>query len=183
MRARAAMSSISIRRCSRTHRATTWTRTSSGLRTTADGWTSTTTRRPTGKRYGSSSPHRTNARCGLFAGDRATPGEELPGEFCPMKSFVWMVAVSLSLAALPAQAQTAIQPGLWEVTDKTTMEGVQAMPSSSKRVCVKGGEAILERLLYPSPEDFAKHGCTFTPGAKQAGIFKATTVCPATDHT
>ena len=67
-----------------------------------------------------------------------------------MKSFVWMVAVSLSLAALPAQAQTAIQPGLWEVTDKTTMEGVQAMPSSSKRVCVKGGEAILERLLYPS---------------------------------
>jgi uncharacterized protein DUF3617 len=100
-----------------------------------------------------------------------------------MKSFVWMVAVSLSLAALPAQAQTAIQPGLWEVTDKTTMEGVQAMPSSSKRVCVKGGEAILERLLYPSPEDFAKHGCTFTPGAKQAGIFKATTVCPATDQT
>ncbi len=100
-----------------------------------------------------------------------------------MKSFVWMVAVSLSLAALPAQAQTAIQPGLWEVTDKTTMEGVQAMPSSSKRVCVKGGEAILERLLYPSPEDFAKHGCTFTPGARQAGIFKATTVCPATDQT
>jgi len=100
-----------------------------------------------------------------------------------MKSFVWMVAVSLSLATLPAQAQTAIQPGLWEVTDKTTMEGVQAMPSSSKRVCVKGGEAILERLLYPSPEDFAKHGCTFTPGAKQAGIFKATTVCPATDQT
>lgn len=100
-----------------------------------------------------------------------------------MKSFVWMVAVSLSLAALAAQAQTAIQPGLWEVTDKTTMEGVQAMPSSSKRVCVKGGEAILERLLYPSPEDFAKHGCTFTPGAKQAGIFKATTVCPATDQT
>lgn len=100
-----------------------------------------------------------------------------------MKSFVWMVAVNLSLAALPAQAQTAIQPGLWEVTDKTTMEGVQTMPSSSKRVCVKGGEAILERLLYPSPEDFAKHGCTFTPGAKQAGIFKATTVCPATDQT
>ena len=100
-----------------------------------------------------------------------------------MKSFVWMVAVSLSLATLPAQAQTAIQPGLWEVTDKTTMEGVQAMPSSSKRVCVKGGEAILERLLYPSPEDFAKHGCTFTPGAKQPGIFKATTVCPATDQT
>ena len=57
------------------------------------------------------------------------------------------------------------------------------MPASSKRLCVKGGEAILERLLYPSPEDFAKHGCTFTPGAKQASVFKATTVCPATDQT
>jgi hypothetical protein len=63
------------------------------------------------------------------------------------------------------------------------MEGVQAMPATSKRVCVKGGEAILERLLYPSPDEFAKHGCTFTPGDKQAGVFKATTFCPATDQT
>ena len=100
-----------------------------------------------------------------------------------MKSLVWTASVSLCLAAGGAAAQTAIQPGLWEVTDKTTMEGVQPMPETSKRVCVKGGEAILERLLYPPPEEFAKHGCTFTPGAKQAGVFKATTVCPATDQT
>jgi hypothetical protein len=100
-----------------------------------------------------------------------------------MKPFVRLAAIGLVLAAASARAQTAIQPGLWEVTDKTTIEGVQAMPSTSKRVCVKGGEAILERLLYPPPEDFAKHGCSFTPGAKQAGIFKATTSCPATDQT
>ena len=100
-----------------------------------------------------------------------------------MKPFVKLAAIGLMLAAASARAQTAIEPGLWEVTDKTTIEGVQAMPSTSKRVCVKGGEAILERLLYPPPEDFAKHGCTFTPGAKQAGIFKATTSCPATDQT
>ena len=100
-----------------------------------------------------------------------------------MKSFVIVTASIAVLIAGPANAQTAIQAGLWEVTDKTTLEGVQPMPATSKRLCVKGGEAILERLLYPSPEDFAKHGCTFTPGAKQAGVFKATTVCPATDQT
>ncbi len=100
-----------------------------------------------------------------------------------MKAFVMAAAVvGVSLAAGPVRAQTAIQPGLWEVTAKTTMEGVQPMPSTSKQVCVKGGEAILERLLYPPPEEFAKHGCTFTPGAKQAGVFKATTSCPATDQ-
>ena len=97
-----------------------------------------------------------------------------------MKWHVQAVFIVL-LAAGPAAAQTAIQPGLWEVTDKTTLEGVQSMPSTSKKVCVKGGEAILERLLYPPPEEFAKHGCTFTPGPKQAGLFRATTSCPATE--
>ena len=88
----------------------------------------------------------------------------------------------MALVAGAAHAQTAIHAGLWEVTDNTTLEGVQPMPATSKRVCVKGGEAILERLLYPTPDDFAKHGCTFTPGAKQPGVFKAKTVCPAKDQ-
>jgi len=100
-----------------------------------------------------------------------------------MKSFFVFAAVAGALIAGSSQAQTAIQAGLWEVTDKTTLEGVQPMPATSKRVCVKGGEAILERLLYPTPEDFAKHGCTFTPGPKQAGVFRATTVCQPTEQT
>ena len=97
-----------------------------------------------------------------------------------MKGFAPAVLIGLLLAG-PATAQTAIQPGLWEVTDKTALEGVQSMPATSKKVCVKGGEAILERLLYPPPEEFAKHGCTFSPGPKQTGLFRATTSCPATD--
>src|SRR5262245_27653912 len=100
-----------------------------------------------------------------------------------MKSLVWAASMSLCLAAGTAGAQTDIQPGLWEVADKTTREGGKPMPETPKRVCVKGGEAILERLLYPPPEEFARHGCTFAPGAKQAGVFKATTSCPATDQT
>src|SRR5262249_15394068 len=105
--------------------------------------------------------------------------ERLPS----MRSHVVFAAVAAVVFVGPSHAQTAIQAGLWEVTDKTTLEGVQPMPATSKRVCIKGGEAILERLLYPTPDDFAKHGCTFTPGPKEAGLFKATTVCPPTDQT
>ena len=67
-----------------------------------------------------------------------------------MKSFVMGAALSLSVVAASAHAQTAIQPGQWEVSDKTTMEGVQPMPSTSRQVYIKGGEATLERLLYPA---------------------------------
>ena len=80
-----------------------------------------------------------------------------------------------------AQAQTALQPGLWEITDKTTLEGTQPTPQASRQLCLKGDEATLERMLYPPPEQFAKHGCTFTPGPKQPGLFKAKTVCPPND--
>ena len=100
-----------------------------------------------------------------------------------MKRSVIAAAIAATLVTGPTFGQTAIQAGLWEVTDKTTLEGIQPMPSAAKRVCVKGGEAILERLLYPTPDDFAKHCCTFSPGPKQPGIFKATTVCPPTDET
>ena len=100
-----------------------------------------------------------------------------------MKRSVIAAAIAATLVTGPTFGQTAIQAGLWEVTDKTTLEGMQPMPATSKRVCVKGGEAILERLLYPTPDDFAKHGCTFSPGPKQPGIFKATTVCPPIDTT
>jgi uncharacterized protein DUF3617 len=100
-----------------------------------------------------------------------------------MKCSVIAAAIAATLVTGPTFGQTAIQAGLWEVTDKTTLEGMQPMPATSKKLCVKGGEAILERLLYPTPDDFAKHGCTFSPGPKQPGIFKATTVCPPTDET
>ena len=100
-----------------------------------------------------------------------------------MKRFLIAVAVAAVSLVGPVHGQTALQAGLWEVTDKTTLEGMQPMPSTSKKVCIKGGEATLERPLYPTPDDFAKHGCTFSPGPKQPGIFKATTVCPPAGET
>ena len=99
-----------------------------------------------------------------------------------MKSSVVISTVIVLSLVGSAHAQTALQPGLWEVSDKTTMEGVQPMPATSQRICLKGGEATLERLLYPAPAEFAKHGCSFAPAPGQPGIFKATTTCPATDQ-
>ena len=89
--------------------------------------------------------------------------------------------IALSSVANDAQAQTALQPGLWEVTDKTTIAGTES-PAASQRVCLKAGDATLERLLIPSPEEFATRGCMLQPAPKQAGIFKATIACPATDQ-
>jgi hypothetical protein len=99
-----------------------------------------------------------------------------------MKSLLIPAAFAAILMAGQAHAQTALQPGLWEVTDKTTLEGVEPTPATSRQVCLKGAEASIEHLLYPAPEDFAKHGCTFEPAPKQPGIFKAKTVCPPSDQ-
>lgn len=99
-----------------------------------------------------------------------------------MKMFAVAAVVMVSLAAGPAGAQTAIQPGLWESNDKTTMEGMQPIPATSKQVCLKANEAQLERLLFPTPEEMAQHGCKYQEGAKQAGMLRATLSCPPTDQ-
>jgi hypothetical protein len=93
-----------------------------------------------------------------------------------------LAVVAIWLAAAPVQAETAIQAGLWEATDKTTMEGVQPIPAVSRQVCLKAGEAYLERLLFPSPEEIAQHGCKYQEGTKQPGVLRATLVCPPTDE-
>jgi hypothetical protein len=110
------------------------------------------------------------------------PDRQTAGAIQSMKRLVIAAAAAATLVAGSAHSQTALQPGLWEITDKTTLEGVQPTPATSKKVCLKGGEATLERLLYPAPEDFAKHGCSFAPGPMQPGIFKARTVCPPNDQ-
>ena len=97
-----------------------------------------------------------------------------------MKRLV-LVAVAACAPILAAKAQTALKPGLWEITDKTSFENGAPIPPASRELCLKGDEATLERVLYPAPEQFAKHGCTFAPGPKEPGLFKAKTVCPANE--
>ena len=93
-----------------------------------------------------------------------------------------VVSLVSSLVAAPVGAQTAIQAGEWETTEKTTMEGVQPMPPSSKKVCLKADEAQLERLLFPTPDEIKQHGCKYEPGAKKAGMLAATLTCPPNDQ-
>mgnify|MGYP003332818386 FL=1 len=98
-----------------------------------------------------------------------------------MKYLTFAATVAAVLMVGPAQSQTFLQGGEWETTDQTTIEGAKPMAMASKKLCMKGNEATLERLLYPAPEEFARHGCTFAPGPNQSGVFKATTVCPVKD--
>ena len=93
-------------------------------------------------------------------------------------------AVSLagSLVATVAGAQTAIQAGEWETTEKTAMEGMPEMPASSKKICLKADEAQLERLLFPTPDEIKQHGCKYEPGATKAGVLAATLTCPPNDQ-
>lgn len=85
-------------------------------------------------------------------------------------------------AALPAGAQTAIQAGEWETTEKTSMEGMPQMPPTSKKICLVADEAQLERLLFPTPDEIKQHGCKYEPGAQKAGVLAATLTCPPNDQ-
>jgi len=98
-----------------------------------------------------------------------------------MKLLAVLAMTTVSLASGPALAQTAIQAGLWEANDKTSLEGVQPMPATSRQTCLKGNEAQLERLLFPSPEEMAKHGCKYEGGLKQPGILQSSLSCPPAD--
>ncbi|MGQ0582167.1 MAG: DUF3617 domain-containing protein [Reyranella sp.] len=90
------------------------------------------------------------------------------------------VAVGVLIAGV-AGAQTAIQAGEWETNDKTSLEGVQPMPATSHKICLKTGDAHLERLLFPAPDEIAKHGCKYEGGLKQPGILQSSLSCPPAD--
>ena len=95
-----------------------------------------------------------------------------------MKLLVVSALVATSLVVGLAQAQTPIQAGEWETTDKTMMEGVQPIPATSRKICLKGNDAQLERLLFPTPDEMAKHGCKYEGGVKQPGVLQSTLSCP-----
>ena len=95
-----------------------------------------------------------------------------------MKLFVVSALVAASFMMSSAQAQTPIQAGEWETTDKTTMEGVQPIPATSRKICLKANEAQLERLLFPTPDEMAKHGCKYDGAVKTPGVLQSTLSCP-----
>ena len=94
------------------------------------------------------------------------------------------VSTFLVVAAVAgtAHAQTALQPGQGETTDKGEIEGGGSMPAATKTVCLKGADATLERLLFLSPDKLKEAGCSAEPGPKKTGVLTSTLTCKSEER-
>lgn len=86
--------------------------------------------------------------------------------------------LAVLLLAAGARADTAIQPGLWERTEKVTVDG-RELPSEPRSVCLKPGEASLGRLLLVDDDEAAARGCKSDETAAGEGLVRMTMSCPA----
>jgi hypothetical protein len=96
-----------------------------------------------------------------------------------MKSWIPPLA-ALSLLASMAHAETSIQAGLWERTEKVTLDGKASSPRSQK-ICLKAGEASLERLVLITADEATARGCDSTVSAQGPGLVRMSMSCPASD--
>jgi hypothetical protein len=92
---------------------------------------------------------------------------------------VRMLFAFLLAATFPAHADTSVQPGLWEKTEKVTLDG-RELASRPRSVCLKPGEASLERLLLINDEEAAARGCK-SEVQPAAGVVRMPMSCPARD--
>jgi hypothetical protein len=79
-----------------------------------------------------------------------------------------------------AHAETPIQPGLWEKTEKVTLDGKE-LSLRSQKICLKSGEASLERLALITADEAAARGCNSTVSAPGTGRVTMSMSCPASD--
>jgi hypothetical protein len=79
-----------------------------------------------------------------------------------------------------AHAETPIEPGLWEKTEKVTVDGKELSPRSQK-ICLKAGEATLERLMLITADEAAARGCNNSVSAPGPGLVKMSMSCHASD--
>lgn len=100
-----------------------------------------------------------------------------------MKSLA-KVSAFLIVAAIAGtvHAQTPVQPGEWETTDKGEIEGGAAMPPATKKICLKGADATLERLLFLTPEKLKEAGCSAEAGPQKAGVLTSTLTCKSEER-
>lgn len=84
---------------------------------------------------------------------------------------------ALSMLAPMARAETAIQAGLWEKTEKVTLDG-RALRSRPQQICLKADEASLERLLMITADEAIARGCKSSVSAPGPGRVKMSVTCP-----
>jgi len=86
----------------------------------------------------------------------------------------------LLAAAIPARADTSVQPGLWSTTETVTVDGTK-VPTEPRSVCLQEGEASLERLLLISDDEAKARGCKSEITQPAASREILTMSCPASD--
>jgi len=96
-----------------------------------------------------------------------------------MKSWI-SSAAALSMLASIAHAETSIQAGLWERSEKVTLDGNSLSPRSQK-ICLKAGEASLERLMLITADEAAARGCDSNVSSPGPGLIRISMSCPASD--
>lgn len=96
-----------------------------------------------------------------------------------MKRWMIPVAASLALFTLPARSQTPVESGLWERHVLLKWPGMREGSGVSK-ICLKEGEASLERLVQPTPAQLAEQGCRLAGAAAADGILKFEMACTDT---
>jgi hypothetical protein len=89
-----------------------------------------------------------------------------------------MWCLLLLATAIPAYADTPVQPGSWEKTESVRIDGTQ-VPSSPRSVCLKAGEATLERLLLINDDEAKARGCKSEITRPGEGRVLMTMSCPA----
>lgn len=95
-----------------------------------------------------------------------------------MRSWFLPAAALLAMLAMSASAETALQAGLWEKIEKVTAEG--GKPSSrTSSVCLKSGEADLERLLMMSDDEAKARGCKKEVTQSGKDALRMSLSCPA----
>ena len=91
-----------------------------------------------------------------------------------------MWCLVLLATTIPAHADTSVQPGLWEKTETVTVDGTK-VPSQPRSVCLKTGEASLERLLLINDDEAKARGCKSEIAQAGEGREILSMSCPASD--
>jgi hypothetical protein len=91
-----------------------------------------------------------------------------------------MWCLVLLATTIPAHADTSVQPGLWEKTETVTVDGTK-VPSQPRSVCLKTGEASLERLLLINDDEAKARGCKSEITQPGEGREILSMSCPASD--
>ena len=91
-----------------------------------------------------------------------------------------MWCLVLLATTIPAHADTSVQSGLWEKTETVTVDGSK-VPSQPRSVCLKTGEASLERLLLINDDEAKARGCKSEITQPGEGREILSMSCPASD--